>query len=241
MSLQTDFKTVSEELFSGYLDENGYKWTYEPEIVGKKKRPDFLVRRDGTECLCDTKERSPKPAPPGARCFDPIAPVRELINKGKKKFREFDDRLCVLVVYNNGDCDTRLDPTCIFGAMLGDPGFTLDFDPEAGSCDPESIRNVFLNRGGSMIRHYDPLEPHESKTNLSAVAALTSYRGPNPAFHSAFENEVKARYDRTRRELTPDERLEIRLSLLQSVPMTLRCAPKLVVCTNPFARHLDCS
>ena len=87
-----------------------------------------------------------------------------------------------------------------------------------------------------MIRHYAPLEAHESKTNLSAVVALTTFRVPNPAFDSECKKAVNDRSARERRELTWEERLEVRFSLLESIPMTLRRAPKLVVCTNPFAR-----
>ena len=119
MSAHTNFKTVSEQHFSCYLDEYRYAWTYEPQIEGKRKKPDFLACRDGVEFLCDTKERSPKAAPPGARHFDPIKPVRRLIDEGRLKFKEFAEKLCILVAYNNGDCDTRLDPTCIFARCWG--------------------------------------------------------------------------------------------------------------------------
>jgi hypothetical protein len=237
MSAHANFKTVSEQHFSCYLDEHRYAWTYEPQIEGKRKKPDFLACRDGFEFLCDTKERSPKAAPPGARHFDPIQTVRRLIDEGRLKFMEFAERLCILVAYNNGDCDTRLDPTCIFGAMLGDPGFTLDFDLESGTCDPYSTQNVFLERGGRMIRHYKPLEPRESPNNLSAVVALTSYRVPNPAFQRASVEEEEIQRQQKGQDLTTHEKLEITYKLLQSMRMTLRETPKVVVCINPFARH----
>ena len=228
---------MPEQHFSCYLDEHRYSWTYEPQIEGKKKKPDFLARRDGVEFLSDTKERLPKPAPPGARHFDPIKPVRRLIDEGRLKFKEFAERLCVLVAYNNGGCDTRLDPTYVFGAMLGDPGFTLDFDPESGTCDPNSAQNVFLEHGGRMIRHYEPLEPRDSPNYISAVAALTLYRVPNPAFQRASAEEQEIQRLQKGPDLTTHEKLEITYKLLQSVPMTLREAPRVVVCINPFARH----
>lgn len=237
MSAHTNFKTVSEQHFSCYLDEYRYAWTYEPQIGGKRKKPDFLACRDGIEFLCDTKERSSKPAPPGFRCFDPIKPVRRLLAEGRLKFKEFADRLCVLVTYNNGDFDTRLDPTCIFGAMLGDPGFTMNFDPESGTVDPDSIQNKFLEHGGSMIRQYDPLIPGQAINNLAAVVALTSYRIPNPAFQHASAEEAKKRRIQKARDLTIHEELEIDYTLLQSMRMTLREAPRVVVCINPFASH----
>lgn len=237
MSAHTNFKTVSEQLFGCYLDENGYRWTYEPQIEDKRKKPDFLACRDGIEFLCDTKKRSPKTVPSEFRPFDPIKPVRQLIRAGRRKFKEFTERLCILVVYNNGDGDARLYPIEVFGAMLGDPGLTLDFDPESGTCDPHSTQSVFLERGGGMIRHYEPLEPHDSAENLSAVVALTSCRVPNPEFQRASAEEERIERQKKGQDLTAREELDIAYKLVQSMPMNLRETPKVVVCINPFARH----
>lgn len=88
-----------------------------------------------------------------------------------------------------------------------------------------------------MIRHYSPLEPHKSKTNLSAIAALIPYRVPNAAFDPAFAAECTKQSANLNRDLTRDERLTIRYSLLKSIPMTIRSTSRLVVCTNPFASH----
>jgi hypothetical protein len=48
----------SEKIFEQYLDLNGFrgKWTYEPSIAGKSKRPDYLLYHKGQECFFEVKE-----------------------------------------------------------------------------------------------------------------------------------------------------------------------------------------
>lgn len=234
--MSPQFKTVSEQCFADYLDEYGYDWEYEPQFPGKSKKPDFRVRRDAIECLLDVKERSPKHAPPGARNFDPIKGVRKKIEEGREKFKAFGDHLCGLVLYNNGDCDTRFNPWCIFGAMLGDPGLTVPFDVKAGTLDVESAQSEFLPRGGKMIRHYTPLVPHESTMNISAVIVPSLYGVPNPEFDRAVQNEIDRRQDHLGRSLHADERAVVVWEVGPGVPPTLKRVPRVVVCTNPFAR-----
>lgn len=237
MSSAPEFQTTSEKLLADYLDQHGYAWEYEPPISGKDKVPDFRIRRETVECLCDVKERSPKPLPPGARNFDPIKGIRKLIKSGREKFREFDCDLCSLVVYNNGDLDTLLLPDYIYGAVLGNPGIEFDFDASSGTLDTQTGRNVFLSRGGQMIRHYAPLEAHDSATNIGAIVILETYRVPNPAFDRAFREQSEEREKRLGRSLTEREECILNVSLLESIPAPLTEVPRLVVCTNPFAHH----
>jgi hypothetical protein len=172
MATGVQFKTKSEELFAAYLDEAKHAWDYEPLIPGHTKRPDFHVTDTALGLLFDVKERSPSEMPSGPRCIDPIGKVRKLIESGRQTFKHFKDRPCGLVVYNNGDFDTRLDPFCIYGAMLGQPGIRFPFDPETGTMDGDAAESVFLPRGGKMVKHYEPFEPHDSTRNMSAVIAL---------------------------------------------------------------------
>jgi hypothetical protein len=121
--------------------------------------------------------------------------------------------------------------------MLGNPGIEFAFDPSAGKADVNSATNVFLPRGGKMVRHYEPFEPYESTRNLSAVIALTTHRIPNPEFARIFKEKRKAEEMRLGTRLTAGQRFGIRYSLLQSIPMTLGEASKLTVCLNPLALH----
>jgi hypothetical protein len=232
-----NLRTHSERLFAKYLYDFKYKWEYEQPSTGRAKVPDFLVERGEARCLCDVKERSPKLPPPGARCFDPIKGIRKLIENGREKFREYDNQPCALVLFNNGDCDTRLDPVNIYGAMLGEPGCQFDFDFKTCTLDPDSARNVFLDRGGKMVRHYAPLEPHNSTRHISAIVAMTTSRPSNPKFKVARERECRSEAIRLGKELSAEQELEIVYSLLQTTPATLDEVTRLTVCINPFALH----
>jgi hypothetical protein len=236
--MKPEFKTKSEELFAGYLDEHGYHWDYEGTNDGKAKVPDFRVQRDDHDFLCDVKERSPKAPPAGARHFDPIIGIRKLIESGRKKFKEYSNRLCVLVTYNNGDFDTRLDPTSIFGAMLGNPGFQMEIDPAAGRANPETTTNVYLQQGGRMVRHYKPFEPRESPNNLAAIVALTSLQIRNPEFDSVVAKQITSEEGRLDRRLSPGEKFAIRLKVLRSIRETLGEVTRVMVCENPLAHFV---
>src|SRR4029453_7876120 len=192
MSKAPQFRTISEQQFAAYLDEAHYQWAYEVPVAGKAKVPDFQVARQCSECLCDVKERAPKSPPPGARNFDPIKGIRKLIESGRQKFAEFSDRPCAVILHNNGDCDTRLDPICIYGAMLGDPGFQFEFDAATESVARDSAKNVFLPRGGKMVECYSPFEAHDSTKSLSAIVVLIACRLPNPEYERAVRDNCRS-------------------------------------------------
>jgi len=237
MSNSSQFRTESERLFAAYLDKAHYQWAYEVPIDGRSKIPDFQVSRGNAECLCDVKERAPKSAPPGARHFDPIKGIRKLIESGRQKFAEFDEYPCALILYNNGDCDTRLDPLCIFGAMLGEPGMQFAFDTSSATINADSATNVFLPRGGKMIKHYDPVEPHDSTKAISAVVALTTCRPPNPVYEKVVHAKCHSLEQERGRQLTTGERLSVQFDVLQLQPATLGEFLRLTVCLNPLATH----
>ncbi len=171
-----------------------------------------------------------------ARHFNPVEQARHLIHQGRRKFKDFDCHLCALIIYNKGHRDVQLDPHTIFGAMLGDPGFTLSLDTATGRADPTTLQNEFLPRGGKMIRKYDPLTPSKSLRNISAVVALERYRIQNPAFAPAHDEQVRRQTVELGRPLTTEERLAIDCSLIEGgTKLTLGETWGLTVCTNPFA------
>jgi hypothetical protein len=250
----TDFDTVSEQYFAEYLDSAKYRWDRHPPIPGQSKIPDFGFDHRGVRVLSDVKERTPSKeqleetqreidaAIAGerhstARHFNPVEQVRHLINQGRRKFKNFDGHLCALIIYNNGHRDVRLDPYIIFGAMLGNPGFTLSLNTETGRADHTTLKSGFLPRGGEMVRKYDPLTPSKSLRNISAVVALEPYRVPNPAFAQAREEEIRRLTDKFSRHLSDDERAGIIGTLFFDYGMKASLGDTwgLTVCTNPFA------
>jgi hypothetical protein len=255
MAQLTQFDTDSERHFAAYLDAAGHRWDRHPSIPGQSKIPDFGFDHSGVQVLCEVKERRPNDEQKkedrlamdaiaageqpenNPRHFNPIEAVRHSIVKGRSKFKDFCGQLCALVIYNNGNKDTRLRPHIIFEAMLGDGGFQANLNVETGVVDPSSFQSVFLPRGGEMVRSYDPLEPHESLTNISAIVALESYWIPNPLFELAREEEVARQTVQLGRSLTKQERAQIaiRLQLEAGLKRSLGQTWGLTVCTNPFA------
>jgi hypothetical protein len=228
-------KTDSERLFSEYLDANDYCWDYEPVIAEKSKRPDFHIRRRRFQCYADAKERSAIRCPRRERRSDPIQGLRKLLEQGRKKFKEFGDDLCALVLYDTVDCDTRLCPWDVFGAMLGNPGFIADFDGH--SVNVRSARSVFLDRGGKMIRHYAPLQPYESTTNISAILILRQFSVRNELLKIEFDAEAKWNEATLQRKLTADELFETTLAIGQRLGDDPQLVTRVKVCVNPFAHH----
>jgi hypothetical protein len=237
MTKQLSFKTKSEALFAGYLDSRCYAWEYEPQIAAQAKRPDFRARRRDVLCLIDVKERSAKPPPDKAHNFDPIEGARKLIENGREKFKHFDDYLCVLVVYNNGDCDTRLNVHSMFGAMLGNPGFSVNFDAQRGRVDIDTLQNGFLERGGKLIRHYNPLEPHESPKNMSAIVIMRELGLRAERVQARYQIVAGEMENKLRRSLTENERFELRLAIGADLGDDPQTVTQLMVCENPFARQ----
>jgi hypothetical protein len=232
------FVTESEAIFAAYLDNANYRWDYEPDIPSHYKKPDFRISRDGVEILSDVKERSPTEFIPGARHIDPVEGIRKLIEKGREKFKSFGDHICAIIVYNNGDHDTRLESMCIFEAMVGNLGFQASFVPDTGRIDLDSVQSVFLPRGGKMIKHYPTMEPYDSTRNISAIIALESYRIQNPLFAKSYDQQIDRRTTELGRPLTVDERCTIQYDLMfRGIPATLGETSGVTVCTNPFAKH----
>jgi len=102
----------------------GYPFEYEREYPGKSKRPDYTVTKDGV-FLFDVKDFDPN-MPRGFMQFDPYIHIRKRIEAGRKKFKEYKEFPCCVVLQNNGNvfADTE-DPNTVLGAMYGDVGFSI--------------------------------------------------------------------------------------------------------------------
>ena len=240
-------KTESEQLFDEYLKINGYDYDpekdFEPQFEGKSKRPDFRFRWRETEYLFDAKERVGKRGQcgpgqhPRACHFDAAKGIRRLIEKGREKFKGFKDYCCSLVVFNAGDRETWLRPDYVFAAMLGDLGVEVGLDVDAGVLHPETAREAFLEHGGKMIQHYDPLCLHESPKNISSVVILNRQAVPKREYVEAYEAGVARKEAELRRALNGRERAVIRSELIDSHPLPFTHIPRVIVCENPFARR----
>jgi hypothetical protein len=241
--------TESEKLFAAYLDREGHVWDRHPEFPGRRKKPDFSFMHNGVQVLCEVKQReanerqkaelqaymdallADEDSPSRARNFNPVKNASHLIKGGIETFKEFDNHLCALVVFDAGNPDTRLNPTTIYGTILGNPGFTAQLQTDTGVIDVRSVRATFIEWEGEEERRYRALE------NISAVIVLDLYSLPNPVFEEAFEQEAVRQSAENGRLLTDDEQLAIRYGLLKAgMRMFLEPKPGVTVCVTPDAK-----
>lgn len=159
--------TPGELLFKDYLDAMGYPYEFEKEFPGKKKRPDYAIGVNGITLL-DVKDFEVF-MPMGFSAFDPYPRIREKIEAGREKFKEFKDYPCALVLRNLGNVTVNLeDPSIMLGSMYGDAGFHVPVWTGDGPMPAEKpdLVPAFLGRG-KMIR-----PKHHQNTTISALITL---------------------------------------------------------------------
>jgi len=239
-------KTPSELLFERYLLANGYaEFEFEPTFDGKAKHPDYLVRWNGCELLFEVKERIPPHRLPESGQFDQFDPyrgIRDEIKQAKRKFREFKEYCCCLVIANLGDPKSFLEPEFIFGAMLGNLAVTFTIPDCDSRQEPQTVQSVFGRRRGKMIGSYKKGAYHN--TPISAVVALQKARLRNPAFEKAKARAVHEEQRKRNRLLSVEERVGLESKVVTGKIMdglTYPRVPRAVVCENPGARiRLPC-
>lgn len=115
--------------------------------------------------LFDVKDFDPY-MPLGSGAYDPYPRIREKIEDGREKFKEFKEYPCSLVLKNNGNAFVQLESVDIMlGAMYGDAGFTFPVDARLGR-GVGPLKRAFLGRG-KMIR-----PTHTQNTTISAIITL---------------------------------------------------------------------
>jgi len=218
----------SEKIFEQYLDSNVFKgkWTHEPSMPGKSKKPDYLLDYNSQKCFFEVKELRKKPKEPTLPAhINPYLSLRTEVNEAREKFREYKEYICSLVVFNIGDSSFRPDPRIVFGAMLGNLGIAADFDIEKGEVIQESKRNVFGD-SGKMI---DYKGKQSQNTTISAIIVLEKFLD-NIEIEKAMRDEEK----RHGKKFEGSEWTSIRMKLYKDHPV--RNVPRVVVVENPFAR-----
>lgn len=127
-------KTLGEQTFEAYLHERGIVSEFERLFHGKKKRPDYTVTHENVEYLFEVKDFD---LPKGL--FDPHRPIRAKIDAARRKFQEFSNWTCALVLFNPGIPAVDIEsPDIVLGAMYGNLGLAQPFDTSTGeiSGDP---------------------------------------------------------------------------------------------------------
>ncbi len=146
-------QTQGEILFEEYLKEQNLPFEFEKEYPGKSKRPDYTIEWNGKAVIFEVKDIDPlEKFPAGFGYFDPYTRIREKIEQGRDKFKQYKEFCCGLVLHNAGQPFVSLhDPDIMLGAMYGDSGFTFPVDTRTGKGDASQLKRAFLARG-KMIR-----------------------------------------------------------------------------------------
>jgi protein-tyrosine phosphatase len=185
---EKDMPTKGERLFEAYLLSQGITdYEFDKSHLGKAKRPDYSVALD-REYLFEVKDFTPVDIPTSG-AYDPHRRIRQKIDLAREQFREYKDLPCSLVLYNNNSALIHLEsPHIMLGAMYGDWGVSIDFNPELGELDPATERTEFHGRG-KMIR---PNWSEPQNTTISAVITLREFEvGPRKL--GVFLERVKRR------------------------------------------------
>ncbi|MFZ0523941.1 MAG: hypothetical protein WAL95_23150 [Candidatus Acidiferrales bacterium] len=121
-----DNRTEGERRFEAYLKEMGYLFEFEKPYEGKSKRPDYSVTLGSGTYLFDVKDADPDVLPSGFFQLDPHPEIIERIKAGQKKFKEFREFPCCVVMQNNGNVSAMFEePTAVLGALYGRIGFRV--------------------------------------------------------------------------------------------------------------------
>jgi hypothetical protein len=163
-------RTPGEIAFEKYLNFQRIPFEFEKEHPGKSKRPDYAVEWEGHPVLFDVKDFDPPDSfPMGFGAFDPYPPIREKIDQGRDKFKQFKEYCCALVLYNAGRPLIMIENVDIMlGAMYGDAGFTFPVNMSTGVGDSSQMKKTFLGRG-KMVR---PNWSQAQNTTLSAIITI---------------------------------------------------------------------
>lgn len=176
------FRTKGEILFEEYLDSQGLVFEFEKNHPGKSKRPDYTIEWEGRSLVFDVKDFDP-PAriSMGFQQVDPFTPIREKINQGRDKFKQYKEYSCGLVLHNAGNPFVALhNPDFILGAMYGDSGFTFPVNTRTGVGDASQLKQAFLG-GGKMIR------PNWSEPQNTTISAIITVVRIQPHFLSLLD------------------------------------------------------
>ena len=228
-------KNKSELLLEGYLRNHGESdFDFEPEIHGTSRRPDYRLRSTGGEILLEVKEfrAETNDFRTGFGAFDPYPPLREKFNAARKKFKDLKHHCCCLVLCNIDKPLILLDWKHIYGAMLGNLGFSVPINI-SGNPAPENakVSSIFMS-GGRMHRERSGVPVASQNQTLSAILVLGRVPAGKRLFHAALRERERQTGERTGVENVLQE-----LELARYTPRDTRRHPlRIVVHENPYAR-----
>ena len=164
-------KTEGELLFEEYLATQQMVAKYEPSHSHTNRRPDFVIDHPiAGDLIVEVKDIYVAP-PRGFGVLDMYGPIRSHIHAAREQFKPFKDYICILVLTAaEGSFIDLSSPTSMLGAMYGDIGFSISFDPDLGHFDSSQITKEFMRGNGKMVRR-----SHNQHTRISAILTLHRY------------------------------------------------------------------
>jgi hypothetical protein len=123
--MTTADRTEGESQFERYLSSLGYAYEFEKSYPGRRKRPDYTITA-GQIVLADVKDFNPFNPGVGFQQVDVHFRIREKIQAGYKKFKEYKDFPCCVVLHNEGNPHVMItEPAIVLGCMYGTLGFQV--------------------------------------------------------------------------------------------------------------------
>jgi hypothetical protein len=176
-------RTQGEILFEQYLATQRLEFEFEKTYPGKSKRPDYTIEWNDQPVIFDVKDFDPPENLPRSGAYDPYIGIREKINQGRDKFKEYKEFQCGLVLRNLGHpLVSTHEPYVMLGAMYGDSGFTIPVNTTTGMGDMEGVRRGFLGRGKMIRRNSSRYQ----NTTISAIITLSIIRPHSAMLQDAF-------------------------------------------------------
>jgi hypothetical protein len=225
-------KTLSEQLFETYLDSHAPsgQWEYERIIEGQEPTPDYRLSWHNTVLYFEVKETySNSPLPSSAHWVAPYTRLRAKIGAARPQFKALKAFSCSLVVCNINNWEIGLDPLHVFGAMLGNLGFTADFNAARGEVE---VNNAFLS-DGKMV-HPGTHQPRN--TTISSVIVLEKKYFPTAECLAKRNATITEQEAALKRKLAPREVAEAMDHLIFKGKWAVVDVVRLNVIENPFAR-----
>jgi hypothetical protein len=169
------------------------KFEREPNLPGISQLIDFVVdHATHGKILLEVKDIENAMPPRGISVFNSYKPIRSHIDEGREKFKSTADYTCALVLAAPPGSFVQLnDPHVMLGAMYGDFGFKIPFDPVRGKADADQIRSEFLVGNGKMVR--------TTRVQNTRIAALITIQ-PYAVWHLAMRKYLNTDDGRLRNE-----------------------------------------
>ena len=228
-------KTAGELVFEEYLESARISFQFEQLFPGSSRPPDYSLEHEGNWLLFDVKDfrgQAKDFRATGFSSYDPYAPIRIKIEKGKAKFKNLKTYPCALVLYNDEKPLVDLRPLFIYGAMLGNVAFSFPVDTTTGTGDLSKETTVFAG-GGKMIQYGPRTRPiGPLNTTISAVIVI----GRLMVGQKLCLDWLKEEEEKLGRRMTWHESVKAIESCAGTPKDVTRTELRVIVRENPYAR-----